>query len=188
MRYRRPEGRRLLFPDFELAPHLMQSQVMGRAGRLRQQRRNQYLRYQDRYWDRVRRDQIRLQQAQYYDNLTYNYRYNRGGSYYYTSQYGAQMLRNALNNGYEEGFYAGQADRNDGWNLDYNNSYGYQDASVGYDSYYVGMDDYQYYFRQGFQCGYEDGYYGRNRYGNYSNGRYSILGSIIGNILNISLY
>ena len=98
------------------------------------------------------------------------------------------MLRNAVNNGYEEGFYAGQADRNDGWNSDYNNSYGYQDGSVGYNSYYVGFDDYQYYFRQGFQRGYDDGYYGRNSYGNYSNGRYSILGSLIGAILNIATY
>jgi hypothetical protein len=47
----------------------------------------------------------------------------------------------------------------------------------------VGLDEYSYYFRQGFQRGYEDGYYGREQYGTYSNGKYSILGSVIGSIL-----
>jgi hypothetical protein len=30
-----------------------------------------------------------------------------GGRYYETNQYGAQMLRQSINNGYEEGFRAG---------------------------------------------------------------------------------
>ncbi|HEX3102353.1 MAG TPA: hypothetical protein VHQ01_11195, partial [Pyrinomonadaceae bacterium] len=154
---------------------------------LEQQRRNQYLRYQQQYWNRIQQDRIRLQQARYYDNLVNNYRYNRGGSFYYTSSYGAQMLRDAVNNGYEQGFYAGQADRRDGWTFDFNNSYGYEDGAYGYDNYYVGLDDYQYYFREGFQRGYEDGYYGRNQYGTYSNGKYSILGGIIGTILDIAV-
>jgi len=143
------------------------------------------LSYQQRYWDRIRADQLRLQQARYYDNLYNNYRYSYGGSSYYTSQYGAQMLRDAVNNGYEQGFYAGQADRRDQWDFDYQNSFGYEDASLGYDSYYVSVNDYNYYFRQGFQRGYEDGYYGRNQYGTYSGGRYSILGSILGTILDL---
>ena len=154
-----------------------------REQELRNQRRNSYLRYQSAYWNRLRQDELRLQQAQYYDSIYNNYRYNRGGSYYYTSSYGAQMLRNALQNGYEQGFEAGMADRQDGWNSDYSNSYAYQDGSFGYDSYYVGLDEYSYYFRQGFQRGYEDGYYGREQYGTYSNGKYSILGSVIGSIL-----
>lgn len=117
-----------------------------------------------------------------------NYRYNRGGQYYYTSQYGAQMLRDAVNNGYEEGFQAGLADRQDGWGYDYNSADAYQDAAYGYDSYYVGLEDYQYYFREGFQRGYEDGYYSRHRYGGYSNGKYEILGAVIGSILDIATY
>ena len=125
---------------------------------------------------------------EYYDNVTYNYRYRRGNRYYYTSQYGAQMLQNALNNGYEEGFRAGQADRADNWRHNYQNSYGYQDASFGYDNYYVDYNEYNYYFRQGFRRGYEDGYYSRNQYGNYSDGRNSILGTIIGSILNIAIF
>jgi hypothetical protein len=154
---------------------------------LQQERRNAYLAYQQRYWERLRRDQLRLQQARYYDNYYNNYSYYRDGNYYYTSQYGAQMLRDAVNNGYEEGFYEGQADRRDGWDFDYQNAYGYQDAALGYDSYYVSYDEYNYYFRQGFERGYEDGYYGQYQYGTYSNGKYSILGAILGTILNLSL-
>jgi flagellar biosynthesis/type III secretory pathway protein FliH len=152
---------------------------------LERQRRRAYLQYQQRYWDRIRRDQIRLQQARYYDNLYNDYRYYRGGQYFYTSQYGARMLQDAINNGYEEGFRAGQADRNDGWEFDYTSSYGYQDASFGYDAYYVDSSEYNHYFREGFRRGYEDGYYGQYRYGSYSNGKYAILGSIIGTILDI---
>lgn len=98
------------------------------------------------------------------------------------------MLQDAINRGYEEGFYAGQADRQDGWGFNYQNSYGYQDATFGYDSYYVSLDDYSYYFREGFRRGYEDGYYGRYEYGHYNGGKYQILGTIIGTILDIVRY
>jgi flagellar biosynthesis/type III secretory pathway protein FliH len=95
------------------------------------------------------------------------------------------MLRQAVQNGYEEGYRAGQADREDGWEYSYNGSFGYEDASYGYDGYYVSLDEYRYYFREGFERGYEDGYYSRYEYGNYNNGRYSILGSILGTILDV---
>jgi hypothetical protein len=98
------------------------------------------------------------------------------------------MLRDALNYGYEEGFRAGQADREDGWGYDYNDSYGYQDASFGYDSYYVGLDEYNYYFREGFRRGYDDGYYGRYQYGNYYGGKYQILGAIVQTILGLTQF
>ena len=111
-----------------------------------------------------------------------------GGQYYYTNQYGARMLEQAVRNGYEEGFYAGQADRQDGWGYDYNSSFGFQDASFGYDSYYVGLDEYNYYFREGFRRGYEDGYHGRNQYGRYDNGGFNILGSILNAILSFSQF
>ncbi len=96
------------------------------------------------------------------------------------------MLRQAVERGYEEGFYAGQADRQDGWGYNYQGSYGYQDASYGYDSYYVGMDEYNYYFREGFRRGYEDGFYRRSNYGRYDNGGYNILGAILGAILSFT--
>jgi hypothetical protein len=132
---------------------------------------------------------LRLQQWQYNNNNYYNndYRYRRGSTYYETSQYGGEMLRRAINDGYEEGFYAGQADRQDGWNFNPDDAYGYQDASRGYDGYYVDLSEYQYYFREGFRRGYEDGYYSRSQYGRYSNGGYSILGAILEGILNLQL-
>ena len=43
-----------------------------------------------------------------------------------------------MNYGYEEGFQAGQADREDNWRgAGYQNSYAYQDANYGYNGYYV---------------------------------------------------
>jgi flagellar biosynthesis/type III secretory pathway protein FliH len=98
------------------------------------------------------------------------------------------MLQEAVNRGYEEGFRSGQADRYDNWGYNATNSYGYQDASYGYDSYYVSLTEYNYYFREGFRRGYEDGYYGRSEYGQYSNGNYNVLGQVIGAILNIFQY
>ncbi len=96
------------------------------------------------------------------------------------------MLREAVNRGYEEGFRAGQADREDGWGYGYNSSYGYQDATYGYNGYYVSLDDYRYFFREGFQRGYEDGYYSRSQYGRNDNGRWNILGTILQGILSLT--
>lgn len=155
---------------------------------LEQQRRHQFSRYMERYWDRLREDRRRLERAQYYDNLVNNYYYYRDGEYYYTSEYGAQMLRDAVNNGYEEGFYAGQADRSDGWEYDPTRSYAYEDASFGYDNYYVSIDEYGYYFRQGFERGYDDGFDGRNQYGRLNNGRYTVLGELIATIIDAIRY
>ena len=59
----------------------------------------------------------------------------------------------------------------------------YQDANYGYTGYYVDQDDYNYYFREGFRRGYEDGFTSRYQYGSYSNGSYSMLDAILGQIL-----
>jgi len=98
------------------------------------------------------------------------------------------MLRRALNLGYEEGVRAGMADREDRWRYNYRDSYGYQDATYGYDGYYVDTTEYRYYFREGFRRGYEDGYYGRYRYGTNSNGVFSLLSGVLGAILNLQRY
>ncbi len=148
-------------------------------------------RYQQEYIARLRQQGMSLRNERHdYDRDPYfytawNYRYNRGGRYYETNRYGANMLRQAVNYGYQEGFRAGQADRQDRWGFNYQNSYGYQDANYGYGGYYVAQDEYNYYFREGFRRGYEDGYYSRYQYGRYSNGRYSILGAILGSILDM---
>ena len=132
-----------------------------RGAELQQRGRMAQYRYQQQYWDHVRQQQVRLRNDRHdYNNDPYfytgwNYRYQRGGQYYETNQYGANMLREAVNYGYEQGFRAGQADRQDRWHPDYQNSFAYQDANYGYGGYYVPQDEYNYYFRQGFQRGYE---------------------------------
>ena len=147
-------------------------------------------RYQQQYW--LRLQQIRLQNARIYNSnqnayfyAASNYRYSRGGSYYETNQYGANLLRQAVNYGYEQGFRSGQADRQDHWRSSYQDSYAYKDANYGYSGYYVDQGDYNYYFREGFRRGYEDGYDSGHQYGSYSNGRYSILGSVLSVVLNL---
>jgi len=66
-------------------------------------------------------------------------------------------------------------------------AYAYDDASYGYDGYYVDLSEYQNYFREGFRRGYEDGYRQSSRYGRYNNGTGSILGAILEGILGLQL-
>jgi len=101
------------------------------------------------------------------------------------NQYGADLLRRAVDAGYEEGYQAGSADREDGWAFDYQSSDAYSDSTYGYDGYYVDLSEYQYYFREGFRRGYEDGYNGQYQYGSYSNGKYSILSDVLNLILDL---
>jgi len=116
------------------------------------------------------------------------YRYMRDGSYYTINQYGANMLQSAVNDGYGEGYRSGRADRMDGWRADYRSNWVYQNASYGYNGYYLDRGEYSYYFRQGFRRGYEDGYYSRYQYGSYRNGNYSILGAVVNSILGLQTY
>ncbi len=130
------------------------------------------MRFQQQYLERLRQDRINLQNARSYEYSAPNYRYSRSGRYYQTNQYGVEMLRQALNHGYEEGFRAGQADR----------------ATYGYNGYHVDLNEYRYYFREGFNRGYQDGYYGRFRYGSNANGVFSLLGNILQQIFNAQRY
>jgi aryl-phospho-beta-D-glucosidase BglC (GH1 family) len=117
-----------------------------------------------------------------------SYRYLRDGAYYTVNQYGVNMLQTAINDGYGEGYRAGRADRMDGWRADYRSNWVYQNASYGYNGYYLDRGEYSYYFRQGFRRGYEDGYYSRYQYGSYQNGSYSILGAVVNTILGLQSY
>jgi hypothetical protein len=148
---------------------------------------NQY-RFQQLYFERLRQDRLRLQSQRQFSFSPYSYRYSRGGRYYQANQYGADMLQRALNLGYQEGMRAGLADRDDRWRYNYQDSYAFQDATYGYDGYYVDLAEYRYYFREGFRRGYEDGYYGRSRYGIQSNGVFSLIGSVLQGILNLQRY
>jgi hypothetical protein len=68
------------------------------------------------------------------------------------------------------------------------NAYAYQNGSYGYSGYYMDRSQYSYYFRQGFQRGYNDGYYSRYQYGQYNNGGYSMMGSALTVILNLQSF
>ena len=158
---------------------------------LQQQKRLAQYRFQQRYHERLRQQQAALMNARYdYNNDPFyytgaNYRYQRDGRYYQTNEYGIEALKRALNTGYKEGFHAGRADREDRWHSDYRSSFAYQDANYGYDGRYLQQDEYNHYFREGFQRGYEDGYARRPQYGTVVNGSPSILGNILSDILGL---
>lgn len=123
------------------------------------------------------------------------YRVYRNGSYYNTDSRGAELLRQAVNEGYRQGFTAGRSDRNYRRNNSWSNSNVYRSGSVGYQS-HVNRSQYQYYFQQGFQRGYQDGsnsryqngYNGSYEYGSNENGTLNILGTILNQVLNIQNY
>lgn len=115
------------------------------------------------------------------------YRVYRDGGWYNTDYRGAELLRQAVNQGYRQGFAAGRTDRNRRIGLNWGGSSMYRSGSYGYQS-YVDRSQYQYYFRQGFERGYRDGYNSRHQYGTINNGVANILGSILGSILNIQRY
>lgn len=126
------------------------------------------------------RDKIQRQQAN-------RYRIYRNGSYYNTDNRGAELLRQAVNRGYQQGYNAGRSDRSSRRNMGWRNSNVYRSGNYGYQS-YVDSSQYRYYFQQGFERGYQDGYNSRNQYGSNSNGSFNILGSILSGILNIQSY
>jgi len=113
------------------------------------------------------------------------YRVYRNGQYYETNYRGYELLRQAVNSGYQQGYRQGQVDR--GYSRGYN-YYGnsiYSAGTYGYQS-YVARDQYQYYFQQGFQRGYEDGYNNTYRYGSRSGNTFNILSNVLGTILNLA--
>jgi hypothetical protein len=153
---------------------------------------------------RAQREQLEYQQARsgrynngyrnngYYNNNGYNngvtvnrYRVYRNGSYYETNQRGAELLRQAVNSGYQQGYRQGQMDRSYGRGGSYYGNSIYNSGTYGYQS-YVDRSQYQYYFQQGFQRGYEDGYNSRTQYGYRNGSSYNILGTILNGILQLS--
>ena len=169
-----------------------QRRAQERIAVLQRQHRQAQYRFQEQYLERLREQHLRLQHERDYDydrdpyfHTAPNWWYSRGDRRYETNQYGADVLRQAVNSGYEEGFRAGQADQEDGWRSNYRDAYAYQDATYGYTGYYVGPDDYRYYFRAGFRRGYDDGYHSRSQYGSYVDGKYAILAAVLSQILNL---
>jgi hypothetical protein len=144
-----------------------------------------YARYQQDYNRRMRDFHVRY--APRYYVRPAHYRYFYGGTWYTTSNYGADVLRQAVDWGYREGVRAGRADRNDGWQPDYRDSIAWRDGGFGFGGRYVSRADYAYYFRQGFQRGYDDGYFGRMQYGRYVNNDVVIAQAVIATILGLQL-
>jgi hypothetical protein len=135
---------------------------------------------------RIQRQQQRQIQQQRRAQRQYERRMYRVYNGYQTDDRGLQILRDAVNRGYQQGYYAGQTGRRSR-NYGYNNLSSYRSGTYGYNS-YVNSSTYRYYFQQGFQRGYEDGYNSRYQYGYRSNGGLNILGNILSGILNISSY
>jgi hypothetical protein len=174
--------------------HLDQQQLLGeqQSAELQRQNRSAQYTFQQAYVARLSQQQVVLRSQNNYD---YNgdpyfytpasYSYSRAGRSYETNQYGVDLLRQAVNYGYQEGWRAGQADRQDRWGSNYRDSYAYRDANYGYGGFYVDRDTYNGYFREGFRRGYEDGYSSGNRYGRYSNGHGSMADNVLTVILNL---
>jgi len=149
-------------------------------------------RYQQQYFQRLRQQQAQWAARRYnpsndlYFSTPASYCYAYGGGYRETNRYGASLMRQAVNYGYQEGLRAGRADLQDGWRNDYRNSYGYQDANYGYNGQYIAQDEYNHYFREGFQRGYSDGHSSNYRYGQRgNNGNGSILATVLSMILGL---
>lgn len=179
----------------EYGERLRQEELLAqkRAAILQQEKRQAQYKYQQRYVEKLREQRRFTDNWRSYDygrdpyfSSAPSYRYSYGGRYYDINQYGADLLRESVNNGYQEGFLAGQADQQDGWNRGYRSSFAYEDANYGYTGLYVDQSQYNHYFRQGFSRGYEDGFGNRQRYGRGNDGgRYQILASVLSQILGL---
>lgn len=172
--------------DWQIREQIRQQRQMEREQRQRERQQREYERQRQQQQQQYYGDQ---QQQGYYNNQQGNYNTRRyrvytNGRYYNTDQRGAQLLQQAVNNGYQQGFRAGQYDASRRNGYGYNSQNMYRSGNYGYQS-YVDQSQYRYYFQQGFQKGYQDGYYRRNQYGN--NGT-NILSSILSTILNIQQY
>ncbi len=136
------------------------------------------------------------------------FRVSRNGSFFDTDQRGADLLRQAVNEGYRQGFQAGRRDLDSNRRAVYSSSDIYRDGNYGYQN-AVSQSQYQYYFRQGFRRGYQDGsntrfrnsnsngqfndgfgqdYNQQYQYGSSNNGILSILAPILGQILNLRAF
>ena len=122
----------------------------------------------------------------HYDHRGYEFRYNIGGVFRETNQYGVDMLRQAVNQGYQDGYRAGLIDRRDGVPADFQRAFEFENGNFGYTGAYIRESDYSYYVREGFQRGYDDAYWNRARYGTFLNGNASILSDIVAGILGLT--
>jgi hypothetical protein len=165
--------------------------VQQQNAQLQQQNRTAAYRAQQEYLAQLQQQRQRVQPTRDYRTDPYvstphTFRYKIGNAYRETNQYGVDLLRQAVNDGYQQGYRVGVADREDHWKSNYQNSQIYRDADFGYTGNYVDESDYSYDFREGFRRGYQDGFNARFQYGSNSNGSYSILSSVLNGILGLA--
>jgi hypothetical protein len=159
---------------------------------LQQQQRMSQLRFQQRYFDALRGQALDLRTAsQDYGRDPFFatapiYSYSNSGRSHEINSYGAGVLRSAVSLGYQQGFGTGQADREDHWQSDPRSSYAYQNALYGFNGMYVDPDEYAYYFRQGFDRGYGDGFDSRYQYGVCGRNSMAIITSTLDQILDLT--
>jgi hypothetical protein len=115
------------------------------------------------------------------------FRVYRGDRYYETDGRGADLLRQAISEGYRHGYAEGGLDRESSKKNGGTGSAVYKSGSSGYQS-YVDPGEYRYYFRQGFLRGYQDGYANRSDYGYQSNGRLEVMVSVVNKLLTVAAY
>jgi flagellar biosynthesis/type III secretory pathway protein FliH len=137
---------------------------------------------QNRDRDRDRNDRDRNEQR------AERWRVRHSGRNYDLDRSQADMLRQAVNAGYQQGYQAGREGRTARRRgVSYRTNTAYREGTYGYNS---GVDRnlYQYYFQQGFQRGWQDGYNSRFHYGRNENGSVNILGNIVESILGLRRY
>ncbi len=129
--------------------------------------------------NRVRKEQKAIEKAR-----KHGYRLYRGANYYETDHRGVDIIRRAIQSGYQQGYQSGANDRRYSRRDLYLDEPYYRAGTYGYQS-YVDRDQYKYYYREGFERGYRDGYTDQTRYGTNTSGKWSILTTVLNGILNL---
>ena len=112
------------------------------------------------------------------------FRVYRSGHFYVTDYKGADLLRNGINEGYRQGFLEGEKDFKSQSYVGYRASATFKDATIGYKK-FIDLDEYQYYFRRGFELGYYDGFDGMEQYGKITDGLRSVSETVTAGIIDI---
>jgi flagellar biosynthesis/type III secretory pathway protein FliH len=136
---------------------------------------------------KLEQERLRMERERMQARNSNRFRVYRNGSWYNTDRRGADLLRNAVQEGYRQGFQAGVTDRRNRRGLNWGGSNVYRSGTFGWQS-HVDRGQYQHYFQQGFQRGYQDGFNNRNQFGSNNNGGLNVLSSILGQLLDIRQY
>lgn len=112
------------------------------------------------------------------------FRVYRGDHYFVTNGRGADLLRHAITEGYRQGHAEGTVANQAGERLDWTRSDVYKNGSYGYQD-LVDRGQYKYYFREGFELGFQDGYNRRSDYGFNDRGKLKVMVSVVNDLLTV---